>query len=276
MRKPREPNTAIDAKRKKQWISRFGTYRGGVTEAAVADWLEQFKDDMDLAARVLDVVEFYDMGTIHNAFRQSLNALPNWDARKSHRKGNWRFAAMSGSAGESGDGMLWHFRTANSLGGKANAELFAHRNQLAGLGKDDTVVLLDDFSGTGQQVCDAWNDPAVSYGELLAEVGKVYLILVAATNTAVDRIEAETLLTVLSANRIDSAKNNIFSDEARWFTERDRRALLTYCRRAWPTKPRGWGDCGLVVVFHHRTPNNTIPILHAESANWSPLFPRHD
>jgi hypothetical protein len=262
----------------KGWLSRFGTYRGGITEGAVRDWLLQFKDDADLGARVLDVIEFYDMQSIHHAYRQGLGALEGWDIRKTYRKGTWRFAAMSGSAGESGDGMLWHFRNANGLGGRVHSELFVHRSQLAscGLGKNDTVVLLDDFSGTGQQVCDAWNDPAVSYGELLAAVGKVYLILVAATNAAVNKIEDETLLTVLSTHRLDSKRDNIFSGETKGFSATDRQRLMGYCKIAWPQKPLGWGECGLVVVFHHRTPNNSIPVLHAESNEWSPIFPRHD
>ena len=78
----------------------------------------QFEDDADLAARVLDVIEFYDMQSIHNAYRQGLQTLPGWDIRKTYRKGVWRFAAMSGSAGESGDGMLWHFRNANNFRGE--------------------------------------------------------------------------------------------------------------------------------------------------------------
>ena len=71
------------------------------------------------------------------------------------------------------------------------------------LGSNDTVVLLDDFSGTGKQVCDAWSDPETAFGELLAEVGKVYLVLVAATKDAKRRISDETPMSVMPAHDLD-------------------------------------------------------------------------
>jgi hypothetical protein len=38
--------------------------------------------------------------------------------------------------------------------------------------------------------------------------------------------------------------------------------------------PRGFGDCGLVIVLYHQCPNNSLAVLHASSGNWEPLFPR--
>ena len=101
--------------------------------------------------------------------------------------------------------MLYQFRIANGLDVKAFNEHFVSRSDLfrqpmlpdgdpQKLGKDDVVVLLDDFSGTGTQVCDAWNDAATSFGALLAGVGSVYLVLVAASKAARQRILAETAI----------------------------------------------------------------------------------
>jgi hypothetical protein len=268
----------VNAKRMRQWIDRFGAYRSAVTNLTIESWIEQFDDaDKDLAARVLDVVEFYGQAHIHAAYRQALNALPGWHTTKSRRTGEWRFAAMSGSAGESGDGMLYQFRVANNLDGARFNDLFVARRDLVGqkLGPDDIVVLLDDFSGTGKQVCDAWSNPQTAFSELLAGVGRVYLVLVAVTKHAKRKIGAETSLTVLPAHDLDDG-DNIFSDDCKHFTAQDRKRLFQYCKVASLAAPRGFGDCGLVVVFQHRTPNNTIPILHADHADWSGLFPRHD
>ena len=112
---------------------------------------------------------------------------------------------MSSSAGESGDSMLHHFRIANGLDSKRYNDLFVTRSELFRqpmlpegdphrLGQNDVVILLDEVSGTGKQVCDAWNDPVTSFGALLAGVGKVYLVLVAASRTARQRITDETTL----------------------------------------------------------------------------------
>lgn len=60
MRRPCAPGTPIDAKRFRRWISRFGSYRDGVTNLSIENWLHQFETgDHDLAARVLDAVEYY-------------------------------------------------------------------------------------------------------------------------------------------------------------------------------------------------------------------------
>lgn len=287
MKRPFAPGTAVDAKRFKRWIDRFGSYRAGIINVTIQGWLHQFdKKDRDLAARVLDAVEFYGQTQIHAAYRQVLEALPGWHKLSAKRKGRWRFAAMSGSAGESGDAMLYQFRIANGLDARGFNELFVSRSDLfrqpmlpdddpQKLGKDDVVVLLDDFSGTGTQVCAAWNDPATSFGALLAGVGKVYLILVAASKAARERIAAETAISPVPAHELRES-DNVFSEQCKHFTKADRDRLLHYGEIADKRSPKGFGDCGFVIVFQHRPPNNSIPILHADHSKWTALFPRHD
>lgn len=286
MRPPSAPGRPIDARRFRQWIDRFGSYRDGVTNLSIQSWLDQFEArDRDLAARTLDVVEYFGQGHIYQTFQQALSALPGWHVEPNERQGNWRFAAMSGSAGESGDAMLHHFRVANRLDSKRYNGLFVDRSVLfrqtmlpendpTRIGATDSVVLLDDFSGTGDQVCDAWNSPVTSFGALLADVGRVYLVLVAATAGARRRISEETSISLIHAHELRET-DNIFSDQCTHFTEADRARLLRYGQIADRNYPMGRGDCGLVVVFQHRSPNNSIPILHAVKSRWVGLFPRH-
>jgi hypothetical protein len=287
MRRPSAPGSPIDANRYRRWVSRFGSYRDGIINITIASWLEQFEErDRDLAARILDVVEFYGQTQILSAFRQTLQSLPGWNISPTERLGNWRFAAMSSSAGESGDSMLYQFRIANGLDSRRFNDLFVTRSELfrqpmlpendpRRLGQDDVVVLLDDFSGTGTQVCDAWNDPETSFGALLAGVGKVYLILVAASRSARQRIVAETTMLPIPAHELREA-DSVFAEECNHFSQADRARLLHYCRLADNRNPMGFGGCGLVVVFQHRPPNNSIPILHADHPRWTGLFRRHD
>ena len=289
MKRPSAPGTAIDAKRYKRWIDRFGSYREGIINVTIESWLKQFSSrDQDVAARVLDSVDFYGQCQILKAYHESLEslALHGWHKDSTIRKGKWRFAAMSSSAGESGDAMLYQFRVANGLDKKKFSELFVSRSDLfrlpmlpendpRRLGEDDVVVLLDDFSGTGKQVCDAWNDPVTSFGPLLAGVGKVYLILVAASRTARQRIANETPISLMPAHELHES-DNVFSDKCKHFTDIDKNRLLHYGKIASGPNPKGFGDCGFVVVFHHRPPNNSIPILWANHSKWAGLFPRHD
>jgi hypothetical protein len=287
MRPPSGRGAPIDGRRYRSWVMRFGSYRDPVTNATIENWLQQFeRRDRDLAARILDAVEFYGQGQIHASYRQALTALPGWSPTLAERVGRWRFAAMSGSAGESGDAMLHQFRVANRLDLKRFNDLFVSRSDLFRqtmlpeddpkfLGPEGVVVLLDDFSGTGEQVCRAWNNPETSFGALLAGVGKIYLILVAASRSARERILAETEISPLPAHELGDC-DDVFSERCTHFSATEKDRLVHYGRIADRKDPRGFGNCGLLIVFQHRAPNNSIPILHKVHDRWTGLFPRNE
>jgi len=134
-----------------------------------------------------------------------------------------------------------------------------------------TIKAVTDFR-TGKQVSDSWRE---IFHELLAGGPRIILVLVAATTTAIQRIREETDMEVRCCNRLQSS-DNIFAAECDHFTDEEKSAILRYCRNANNANPRVFGDCGLLLVFVHRCPNNTIPILHANHEDWVGLFPRDD
>jgi hypothetical protein len=277
MRKPLNRGAAIDARRYQRWLAVFAGYRNPVTQVLVELWLNCFaKKDQDLAARILDAVNFIGYQRIQNCFRQVLATFESmgWHSNQRRRRGRWFFVAFSGSVGESGDRMIHEFRMANSMTRKQFNYLFIHRSELVQnkIGPEDTVVLIDDFSGTGKQASDSWRE---IFRELLAGGPRVILVLVAATASAIQRIREETDMEVRCCNRLQNS-DNIFAAECDHFTDEEKTVLLRYCRKANKVAPRGFGDCGLVLVLVHRCPNNTIPVLHANHEDWVGLFPRDD
>lgn len=281
MRTPKARGKAIDASRMRSWLDRFDGYRVAVTDDRVRSWLGNFKDkDTDLGARVLDAVTFLKSEDIEEALRNMVDRLPGWHKNKTRRRGKWRFVAFSISAGESGDSMLHRSRTALGLTGRQYDELFIYKADLLreGLGTEDSVAFFDDFAGTGQQVCRAWRGDSkfniTGLAELLPGNPKVYLILVAAGQKAINRIAQETSLKVVISHVLDQG-DDIFSGDCRHFKQSEKDSLLPYCKRADRKNPRGYGDCGFVIVLAHRTPNNSIPVLHSNHEGWRGLFPRH-
>lgn len=275
MKKPGNRNTPIDLKRYRRWTAEFNGYRHSVSEERIRQWLEQFSDgDRDIAARLLDGVDFVNNEQIRTAFRTILDGLPGWRSTKSQRQGEWRFVPYSSSTGESGDSMLHVFRQANNLASSRFNELFIHRSDLLRekLGAEDTVVLVDDMVGTGGQVCRAWDEV---FGELLAEVGQIYLIVIAACDQAIQRIADETNIELRPDRQLHDG-DNFFHAKCKYFKKAEREKILTYCQRIDKANPRGFGDCGLVVVFGHGIPNNSLPILGKTKKNWEPLFRRYD
>jgi hypothetical protein len=275
MRRPSERGEEISLMRIERWLDHFGSYRHQVSESKLERWLRQFeRGDQDLAARLLDSIDFIGHTQMSRMYRDLLGAIPGWHRDPRRRSGRWRFVAYTSSAGESGDSMLHTFRLANNLDARAYDELFVHPRDLLQerLGPDDTVVLIDDFSGTGNQACRLW---LRSFQELLPGEPRAFLVLLGACTIARRRIVEQTRLRPVIGIQF-TERDNILSDACIHFTRDEKQAILKYCGVADQENPRGWGDSGLVVVFAHRCPNNSIPILHVTRRNWSGLFPRHD
>lgn len=275
MKKPLPRGSAVDAARTARWLHRFEGYRRTISIDRIHRWLGQFHSDhRDLAARILDSVRFVTHQDMEDAFRSMLDRMPGWSIDPGQRQGKWRFVAFSFSPGESGDTMLQKFRLATGLNARKFNELFIYKSDIPGanLGPDDTVVFVDDFAGTGQQACNGWRE---SLSELLPGEPSVYLMLVASSVKARARIHSETKLRVLASVQLRD-DDNVFSSRCGHFSHHEKAFLLDYCTRASRTHPRGYGDCGFVIVLAHRTPNNSIAILHARNNRWRGLFPRHD
>lgn len=275
MRVPRPRGSEVNMERMRDWVADFGSYRVTVNEDRIGRWINQFTaEDRDLAARLLDAVDFITQTRIVLAFRNTLATLPGWHLNLARRQGRWRFAPFSGSSGESGDTMIWQFRHANNLTGKQYRHLFIYRRDLLSenLEADDTIVFVDDFSGTGTQACEAWNE---QLEELLPNSPRVYLVLLVTSIAARNRISQETGLTVVSSIEL-SDRDNIFSEACTHFTNEEKDVLLNYCHKADARHPRGFGDCGFVLVLEHKCPNNSIPILHSRNSRWEGLFRRYD
>jgi len=273
MKTPLPRRTPIDIARMSSWLADFSGYRHSVTEGRIDRWLEQFDaGDRDLAARVLDAVDFVSREQMHSALRSALAAIDGWSLDEGARRGRWRFVAFAVSAGESGDEMLRTFRSANGLSGRRYNELFIHKSELVReeLGPEDTVVFIDDFAGTGKQAVDVWPEMR----ELLAKGPRSILVLIGASDHACTRIEQDTELVVLRHIAL-TASDNVFAAGCPHFTSDEQSRLLQYCTRADRRAPRGFGDCGFVVVFAHTCPNNSIPILRTSHPGWEGLFRRY-
>jgi hypothetical protein len=263
----------VDADRFTLWLDKFAGYRAHISKPQLTQWLSQFTtNDRDLAARVLDAVEFFREDHLTNAYRSVLGALPGWSKQATQRLGRWRFVAFSLHSGESGDRMLHTFRIANGLSASRFDGLFIHKSDLLreDLGTNDTVVFVDDFAGTGKQAVDAWND---SLGELLPGRPRTFLVLVAAITQAIQRIRSDTPLMV-KAYRHLRPKDNLFAEACAFFTNPEKATVLQYCLRADVANPRGYGGCGVLIVLAHRCPNNSLPILHSATPAFRGLFPR--
>ena len=274
MKRPFPRNSAVDENRIAEWLILFSQYTHSVTTGIIERWLQQFTPrDRDIAARVLDCVHFITNEQILSSFKSTLESLPGWDKDEKRRNGKWRFVPFTASSGESGDSMIHRFRRANNLNFKKYNSLFIYKSDLLleNLNKDDTVVFIDDFSGTGEQAETTWNE---NLQELLPNEPNIYLVLIATSVIGRTRIENFTKLRVSSSVELTD-EDNMFSSHCRHFSSHEKNIIIQYCRKANNLEPKGRGNCGFVIVFAHDCPNNSIPILHAYHNRWRSMFRRN-
>ncbi|WP_150131834.1 phosphoribosyltransferase-like protein [Sphingomonas carotinifaciens] len=254
-----------------EWYDRFRFYRHPPSRADLIAWLNQFgTEDVSIAAKLLDQVVIISDRDIQQGYHDALGALPGWHVDEARRKGRWAFVGLGGQA-ESGPAMLHMFREANNLTSDRNQGLFVTPADLPEmkLTAHDTVVFVDDFAGTGEQFSKRW----ALYKELIVGEANIYLFLAAATSQAMELLQPLDDITV-QAQLVLPASAGIFNDANEMFTDDEKDRVLRHCKKADGRNPKGWGACGLLLVISRKTPNNSIPVLHAQSRKWTPVFPR--
>lgn len=254
------------------WRERFANYRQAPDDRKLSEWLAQFApDDLPLAHRILDAVIIVSEREIQQGYRDALDSLEGWSKQENQRQGRWYFVG-AGGAGESGPAMLRLFREANNMTQQRYGDFFKEIRELPSLRLTayDKIVLIDDFAGTGDQLTDYWP----LFEELIASEAKCILVLTAATTRAKSKIESQTEFELLASTLLGD-EYNLWSEECGKFTREELEILERYGQQAWRSNPKGFGDCGLTFILSHKTPNNTIPILHANHDRWTSPFPRN-
>lgn len=198
--------------------------------------------------------------------------------------GSTRFLGL-GNPSESGCHILYYFRQMNGL----PKDLFMQAHEVLALKDDGTkaplhFVFIDDFCGSGETAL-----KAAAITQHLRQ------------NHPLSRIDHFTLFACESG--LDTVRSSGVFDEVEAVIELDQTFKCFspdsryFGNHAFPIKPDsvkatcaaygaaintgaelGFGDCQLLISFHHNTPDNTLPIFWQSSGNgcpWTPLFPRY-
>jgi len=194
-----------------------------------------------------------------------------------------------GNPSESGVHLLYYYRQENRL----ERKYFINAHEIISTEEGSRVlanpqvtryVFLDDFCGSGSQ--------GKRYSKkLLAELKQIspnshasYHVLFA-TTSGLEALRDETMFdSVECIYELDSTFK-CFSDNSRYFAKPiagiEKAEVEKMCRsnggRLDSTDPLGFGDCQLLIGFHHNTPNNTLPIIWFDEpgATWTPIFKRY-
>lgn len=276
-----------------QWIKNFTDIRCGAPELqqgwAALHLLSKFLYFSDELIRKLLAALYRDKirtPLIHEIRRAKNNTLDEVLIEGEYQKelAKARFLGM-GNPSESGCHLLYYFRQENEL----RTELFVHGHEalLEAAQEANRItryVFIDDFCGTGKQ--------ATRYArELVAPIkginpeSQVWYFPLVGTKSGLEKIRTDAGFdrteSVLEFD--DSFK--CFSEQSRYF-ESNQTELKQISRNVCEhygsllaqlndCEPLGFGDCQLLIGFHHNTPNNTLPIFWASTDRFTPIFHRY-
>ena len=271
---------------------RWGSYRGqNITDNKIQAWLEQFgsAEEQRLMLRLLQSVDLFP-----NTFvRKKLGEIDEIVQRATRGR--------SGAGPVSGGQVLLSYLDGAAKSGAHYARLYAEesglramdvvergalRDKLATSDQIRAVVMVDDFVGTGKSAEKGLRELHDAIGDVVrGRDVKVVFATVAACEAGWAHVKAtvEELQFGVQAyccemldegHKLFGSKSKAFPEPA----ERARAREIVQRRGAALVKaaPLGHGDLELGVVFERGCPNNTVPILWAESSvpRWMPLFKR--
>jgi phenolic acid decarboxylase len=238
-------------------LSDYLPVSGGVTQAHIMRWLGQFTHDhMSLALKLAKSILYIGNHSIDNQLQTLGNRIRRHIQRERINLDNVFYVPV-GSVGESGLDIAHRYRNVNRMRPRNNQfvhlielpkRLFEHEEKM--------VVFLDDFIGTGRQVCEYWHQVA---SQIVPEYIPICLGVVAAYHDGIRRVENECPFTVVVVHEL-GYRHRLLDAGNQTFTDAEREVFQRYCEE-WGNNPLGFGEVGALVSFFHGTPNNAPSLI---------------
>lgn len=181
-----------------------------------------------------------------------------------------------GPFGKSGPSIGYHFRLANAEHIAVDDCISFEEIARTNLDNYDSIILIDDFVGSGNQAIEFWVDTISLIAQNKKEIQIIYVAL-AGYRDGKKNIESKTPIKVEILHELTEfdkafSPTNIFDDyhEANQVS----RIFKSYGLSLEPKFPLGYGGNQALFSFFYNTPNNTLPIFWSTKKGWKPLFPR--
>lgn len=221
------------------------------------NWLCQFDPEhWSLAMALAKAIQYYNSACIDNLLRALGKAMLQHIKREAVPLSNVLYVPARGPA-ESGQDIARRYQNINNLRPRKKqfVDILSLQERLFEC-KKPMVVFLDDFIGTGEQICDYWNDVV---SQLVPEYLPLYLGVVAAYQDGLQKVENESPIRVVCVHSLSSQHQLLGAANTR-FDKAQKRVLKEYCSR-WGNHPLGFRDMGALVSFFHGTPNNAPSVI---------------
>ncbi|MBE2226814.1 MAG: hypothetical protein IAE93_05715 [Ignavibacteria bacterium] len=249
-------------------VTKFSPHSSRIDKPGIINWLKQFQPkDIPLAIKLLENILFCDVRYSYLGFK---NIYQKFKTVK--QKYHAEYFSGAGSAGGSGSGLIRDFRVANLMRKKSHNSKFKYMSELSNLpNKNCSLLLLDDFVGTGNQALTYYSDLKDELN--IPDEIDLYLGVLLASNKAITKIEDETDFTVINHHTLTD-RDNVFASQNTVFNEKEKEILKHYCKISKVNEYLGYEDCGYIIAFSDSTPNNSIAVVKSNSHHFRGIFPR--
>jgi hypothetical protein len=238
--------------------STFADYQPirGVGKPEIMRWLRQFSaQHRELAIKLAQSIHYYGTHSVNGMLRP-LKQLIDQQIEAEHAAAAQVFYLPGGRTAESGPSMLHRFRNMNKMQNSTHfTDLLEAPQRLFGLQKP-VLYFLDDFVGTGKQICDYWDHRV---REVIPEYIPMYFCVIAGFRDGIDRVEKDTPFRVLAVEEL-TTRHHLLGSANHTFNNSQKQALKAYCD-SWGNHPLGHGNAGMLVSFSHGTPNNAPSVI---------------
>jgi hypothetical protein len=295
-----EQKALVTAEEIRKITDSWPSYRGRrIGSEDVRSWLDQVKAfrAQRMLFKLLQNVRFYSEAEIREKLKTIHRAvtplLPNYIRKKSTDVRSDVIITYVDGPGKSGAEYARLYAEQNFINARCVKErgtfvedVHYHLDRISS--QIHAVVIVDDIVGTGDSLSENLREFLKQNGTFLVDKKiPVIVIAVSATEFGLNIVreryaEVPGLRVEIRACEILAPRHVAFGPHIGfWDTQDEYEEAKSLClqlgSRLGAKKPLGYRDQGLLVVFPHTCPNNTLPILHREGRRgepWHCLFQR--
>jgi len=256
--------------------------KNSITDSNILRWLENFDNisDQHFALEILTLVEYitsYEMLECYSkSFEHIFANIPANSQIFIHPLGNYT---------KSGTAMVYYAKKALAAHDPAlSISFLPHYTEIKNLVdtsaqlNNPIFIFIDDIFGTGNTTIDYFQtyiNPFITKVNNLTK--PFYFVAIVAMEEAKNKIEKNIAHSCVVSNIV---RSQAFSQTKLLFNDKDQAKKIRECCYSYGCKlykhPLGFKNSQALIVFPYGTPNNTLPIIWADSnnTNWYPIFPR--
>ncbi len=268
-------------------------------------WLKNFKgnDELEIATKLLDFFLFYSKNTVNQLLRTSvsnsgylfLNYFNNW--KHEDFKNRCYYSYIPGESPNPSDSGLRFINKVRDEFDIPQSRLLMYEELFTKLVNPKieplAVILVDDFIGSGDQLCHAWGSQHELYGVTLDEIVKKGNHCVVYAPLIVNKKSREKIkkyckhLHISFAHTINDEYNlfkencycwennkELYKRGIKLILKKSRELGIPFSNGRKTIDVRGYKKQGLALSFEHGTPDATLPIFYWKDEGWTPLIKR--